>query len=118
MTKNTDRRGDFVEIIKSKKSGQISYFTAHPGITRGGHYHNTKCEKFIVIHGKAKFKFKNILSNKCWEKISSDNSSEIIESIPGWSHNITNIGEEELKVLVWSSELFDQNNPDTYWSKI
>ena len=45
-----DDRGNFVEMLKTKDSGQISYFTAHPGITRGGHYHHTKSEKFLVLN--------------------------------------------------------------------
>ena len=50
-----DPRGVFVVILKTKVSGQFSYFTAHPGITRGGHYHHSKTEKFLVIKGHAQF---------------------------------------------------------------
>ena len=60
VPKYGDERGDFVEMLKTKSSGQFSYFTAHPGVTRGGHYHHTKTEKFLVVRGKARFKFKNI----------------------------------------------------------
>ena len=44
-----DARGVFVEMLKTPDAGQFSFFTAHPGITRGGHYHHTKTEKFLVI---------------------------------------------------------------------
>ena len=118
LKKNSDERGDFVEFLKTIDSGQFSYFTAHPGVTRGGHYHHTKCEKFLIVHGEAKFKFRNIRNDKYFEKIVSSNSPEIVESIPGWVHNVTNIGNEELKVILWSSELFDKENPDTFFSKI
>ena len=49
-----DDRGMFSEILKTKDSGQFSFFTALPGLTRGGHYHHSKTEKFLVIQGKAK----------------------------------------------------------------
>ena len=55
-----DERGTFVEMLKTEKSGQLSFFTAHPGVTRGGHYHHTKNEKFLVINGKALFRFRNL----------------------------------------------------------
>ena len=59
---NADKRGIFVEMLKNEESGQISFFTAKPGITRGGHFHNTKTEKFLVVNGKARFRFRNILT--------------------------------------------------------
>ena len=46
--------------------------------------------------------------------ISADNPT-IVESIPGWSHNITNIGDEEMIVLLWANENFDKNKPDTHY---
>ena len=64
LNKNTDHRGDFLEILKTEDAGQFAYFTAHPGITRGGHYHHTKCEKFLVVQGTAKFRFRNINRGK------------------------------------------------------
>ena len=45
----------FVEFIKTNNNGQFSYFTAHPGVTRGSHYHHTKSEKFLVIQGECTF---------------------------------------------------------------
>ena len=55
-----DDRGMFAEMLKTKDSGQFSIFTAHPGITRGGHYHHSKTEKFLVIKGEARFCFRHI----------------------------------------------------------
>ena len=64
-----DPRGVFVEMLKTKDSGQFSFFTAHPGITRGGHYHHSKTEKFLVIKGNARFGFRHILTNETYELI-------------------------------------------------
>jgi UDP-2-acetamido-2,6-beta-L-arabino-hexul-4-ose reductase len=108
-----DSRGRFVEMLKTKDSGQFSFFTAHPGITRGGHYHHTKSEKFLVLQGSARFGFRNIVTNEAYELRVDGLVSKIIESIPGWTHDITNIGENELIVMLWASEAFDRARPDT-----
>tara|TARA_Y100001968_G_scaffold200492_1_gene184035 strand:+ start:1246 stop:2382 length:1137 start_codon:yes stop_codon:yes gene_type:complete len=114
ITMHKDPRGAFAEIIKTIDSGQISFFTAFPGVTRGIHYHHTKSEKFIVISGKARFNFKDINTNKRFEVIVSGHQLEVIDSIPGWVHSITNIGDEELMVLLWANEVFDKELPDTF----
>jgi UDP-2-acetamido-2,6-beta-L-arabino-hexul-4-ose reductase len=66
-----------------------------PGVTRGGHYHHSKTEKFLVVQGEAKFGFRHIVTNETHEIIISSINLKIVETIPGWSHNITNIGETE-----------------------
>ena len=114
---NSDERGIFVEMLKSEESGQISFFTANPGVTRGGHFHNTKTEKFLVVSGKALFRFRNVLNGSSFSIETSSGSPEVVDTIPGWSHDITNIGDEVMIVLLWANELFDKNNPDTYPDK-
>jgi len=109
-----DRRGVFIEMLQTSLCGQISVFTAHPGISRGGHYHNTKTEKFLVVSGQARFRFRHMHTGQDHEVTTSDSNPEIVETIPGWTHDITNIGTKELVVILWSSEVFDRNQPDTY----
>jgi UDP-2-acetamido-2,6-beta-L-arabino-hexul-4-ose reductase len=113
-----DPRGVFVEMLKTKDSGQFSFFTAHPGITRGGHYHHSKTEKFLVIKGEARFGFRHILTNETYELFTSGDQPRIVETIPGWSHDITNVGGEEMIVMLWANEIFDRNRPDTIASKV
>jgi UDP-2-acetamido-2,6-beta-L-arabino-hexul-4-ose reductase len=113
-----DARGVFVEMLKTRDSGQFSFFTAHPGITRGGHYHHSKIEKFLVIKGKARFGFRHILTNETHELFTSGDQSQIVETIPGWSHDITNVGEDEMVVMLWANEIFDRSRPDTIASKV
>ena len=100
-------------MLKTQNSGQFSFFTAHPGITRGGHYHHTKTEKFLIIKGKALFKFENIITGEKYELTVSDNEYKIIETVPGWSHDITNIADSELVVMLWANEIFNKELPDT-----
>lgn len=118
VTRHSDERGTFVEMLKTKDSGQFSFFTAHPGITRGGHYHHTKTEKFLVINGKASFKFRHITTGETYELLVDGEESRIVETAPGWSHDITNIGENELVVMLWANEIFDREKPDTVNFKV
>ncbi|MCO4799517.1 MAG: capsular polysaccharide biosynthesis protein CapF [Colwelliaceae bacterium] len=114
LIKHGDERGVFIEMLKTKDSGQFSYFTAHPGITRGGHYHHSKTEKFLVIKGAASFRFRNIISDEFYELKTSGDNPVVVETVPGWTHDITNIGHDEMLVMLWANEIFDRDSPDTY----
>ena len=98
--------------------GQISFLTAPPGITRGCHFHHTKTEKFIVVHGSARIKYRNLLDNDSHEIIVNESSSTVVETIPGWVHDIANIGKEKLVVMIWTNEVFNPSVPDTYAEEI
>lgn len=114
IPKYGDERGVFVEMLKTQEAGQFSYFTAHPGITRGGHYHHSKTEKFLVIKGKASFKFRHMVTGEFYELFTSGDKPEIVETVTGWTHDITNVGDEEMIVMLWANEIFDREKPDTY----
>ena len=118
VPRRTDPRGEFVEMLKTPDCGQFSYFTAHPGITRGEHYHHSKTEKFLVIRGAARFAFRNLASGQTHELTTRGGEARIVESVPGWAHNITNVGDEELIVMLWANEVFDRARPDTIAIKV
>ena len=118
VQQHVDSRGVFVEMLKTPDSGQFSYFTAHPGITRGGHYHHTKTEKFFVIKGKALFRFRHLLTDELVELRTSGTTPQVVDTIPGWSHDITNVGDDELVVMLWANENFDRQKPDTVARKV
>jgi len=113
-----DERGMFAEVLKTKDSGQFSFFTAKPGVTRGSHYHHSKTEKFLVVQGRAKFGFRNVATDEMHEIITTSKELKIVETVPGWAHDITNIGTEEIIVMLWANEIFDPNNPDTKTHKV
>jgi UDP-2-acetamido-2,6-beta-L-arabino-hexul-4-ose reductase len=113
-----DARGVFVEMLKTPDAGQFSFFTAHPGITRGGHYHHTKTEKFLVIKGKARFGFRHMLTNELYYLETAGDKPQVVETVPGWTHDITNTGDDEMVVMLWANEIFDRANPDTITSKV
>lgn len=114
VPRHGDARGVFVEMLKTPDCGQFSFFTAHPGITRGGHYHHSKTEKFLVIKGQARFKFRHMGTGEAFELVTGGEQSEIVETVPGWTHDITNIGTDEMVVMLWANEIFDRARPDTY----
>ena len=114
VVQHADPRGVFVEMLKTPDCGQFSYFTAHPGITRGGHYHHSKTEKFLVIKGQARFKFRHMHTGETHELLTSGDKAEIVETVPGWTHDITNIGADEMVVMLWANEVFDRAQPDTF----
>lgn len=118
IPKHVDSRGEFAEMLKTPDSGQFSYFTAHPGVTRGGHYHHSKSEKFLVIQGRARFRFRHIVTGETAEMETSGDAPRIVESVPGWTHDITNIGDSEMIVMLWANEVFDRSRPDTFACKV
>lgn len=114
LTEHRDNRGVFCELVRTKECGQVSVSTTNPGIVRGGHYHHTKMERFIVIKGRAKIEFEHVLTH---EKIEFEVSGDKLQyvNIPvGYQHSINNIGEDELILILWANELFDSSRPDTF----
>ncbi|OYT92568.1 MAG: capsular biosynthesis protein [Burkholderiales bacterium PBB3] len=109
-----DPRGVFVEMLKTPDAGQFSFFTAYPGTTRGGHYHHSKTEKFLVIKGQACFKFRHMQTDETHELVTTSEKPEIVETVPGWTHDITNVGSDEMIVMLWANEVFDRARPDTF----
>ncbi|MDT0684528.1 NAD-dependent epimerase/dehydratase family protein [Roseicyclus sp. F158] len=114
VTRHGDARGVFAEMLRTEHSGQFSFFTARPGVTRGGHYHHAKTEKFLVLKGQARFRFLNMDTGESHIIDTTGEQSLIVETVPGWSHDITNTGEGELICMLWANELFDRDRPDTF----
>lgn len=113
-----DARGEFVEMLKTGDSGQVSYFTAGPGVTRGGHFHHTKTERFVVVSGTARFGFRNIDTGEAFATVASGGEGRVIEIPPGWAHDVTNVGAGDLVCVVWANEVFDPSRPDTVAAQV
>lgn len=118
LKKNIDERGVFVETLKLGTGGQVSFSTTKPGITRGNHFHTRKIERFTVIKGKAKISLRKIGTDKVYDFI-LDGSLPSYVDMPVWfTHNITNIGTEELYTQFWINEWYDPNNADTFFEEV
>lgn len=115
---NIDDRGNFVEIIKLEIGGQVSFSTTKKGITRGNHFHTRKIERFSVIKGEALIQLRKIGDSDTFDYyLSGDNPAYV--DMPIWyTHNIKNIGDEELYTMFWINEFYDVNDPDTYFEKV
>lgn len=115
---NKDARGIFVETMKLNTGGQVSFSTTIPGITRGNHFHTRKIERFAVVKGEALIKMRKINTDEIFE-FKLDGSTPSFVDMPIWcTHNITNIGSEELITLFWINEFYDEKDADTYFEKV
>lgn len=113
-----DERGRLVEVLKFPGIGQIFYSTINPGFTRGNHYHNRKIEKFCVIEGSALIRLRDRQTNEIKEYSVSGSQPEVVEMTLNWTHNIKNVGESEMKLLVWVNEVFNPEDPDTFAEEV
>jgi UDP-2-acetamido-2,6-beta-L-arabino-hexul-4-ose reductase len=115
---HTDPRGTFVEIIRMGIGGQSSYSTTVPGITRGNHFHTRKIERFAVIQGKACIQLRKIDSEEVMNFYLDGEAPSYVDMPIWYTHNIINIGEEELITMFWINEPYDPVNPDTYFLEV
>lgn len=115
LTPHKDDRGAFVEIIRHGISGQTSYSTTVPGITRGNHFHTRKIERFTVIQGKALIQLRKIGTDEILSFELDGNQPSFVDMPVWYTHNVKNIGEDELLTVFWINEPFDPMDPDTYF---
>jgi UDP-2-acetamido-2,6-beta-L-arabino-hexul-4-ose reductase len=114
----SDNRGNLFELLKSPSFGQIFISTTHPGVVRGNHFHHTKTEKFCVIKGTGLIRFRQIDTTEIIEYKVSGEQPIVLDIPPGYTHNILNIGTDEMITLFWANEIFDSSNPDTHSLKV
>jgi len=115
---HTDERGSFVEIMRANTSGQTSFSTTKPGITRGNHYHTRKVERFAVISGKALIQLRRINTEEVINYY-LDGEEPAYVDMPVWvTHNIRNTGKDELITIFWINEPFNPDDPDTYFENV
>ena len=115
---SSDDRGDFTETLRSGSKGQASYSTTKPTKIRGGHFHTRKIERFSIISGKAKIILREILSNEKIEFILDGKIPSYVDMPIWFTHNIQNIGNNELVTIFWVNEHYDQNDSDTFMEKV
>ena len=119
MKMNVDDRGSFTELVHTQDCGQVSINIIKPGITKGQHWHNSKWEQFIVVHGHGLIQERNINTGETVEFEVSGEKIESIYMIPGWTHNIINLSDtEDLVTVMTCNEVFDPNHPDTFFEPV
>ena len=116
---NKDDRGSFTELVHTLDCGQVSINISKPGITKGNHWHNSKWEQFIVVSGHGLIRERNINTNETVEFDVSGDKIEAVYMIPGWTHSIINLSDNENLVTVMTcNEIFNPNSPDTFFEKV
>lgn len=118
FTQHTDPRGAFVEVIRLGIGGQCSFSTTVPGITRGNHYHTRKIERFAVIKGKALIQLRKIGTEEVLDFYLDGNEPAYVDMPIWYTHNIKNIGEEELYTIFWINEPYNPEDADTYFEEV
>ncbi len=116
---NIDARGSFTEIIRTNSAGQVSVNISKPGITKGQHWHHTKNEKFVVVSGHGLIQLRKIGTEEVLNFEVSGKRIQVVEMIPGYTHNIINLSEtDDLITVMWCNEPFNPNYPDTFFEPV
>ena len=115
---HTDARGSFTEFLHLPKHGQVSINVSKAGITKGEHWHDTKHEKFLVVTGQGVIRQRMLGSSEIIEHYVSGEQLKVVEILPGYTHNISNLGDTDMVTIMWASEMFDESNPDTFYEKV
>jgi UDP-2-acetamido-2,6-beta-L-arabino-hexul-4-ose reductase len=115
---NNDERGSFVETVKLSSGGQISFSTTKPGITRGNHFHTRKAERFAVIKGKARIQLRKIGTDQVLDFYLDGEQPGFVDMPVWYTHNITNIGDDDLYTIFWINEFYDASDPDTFFETV
>lgn len=118
LKQHIDPRGAFVEVIKLGMGGQVSFSTTVPGITRGNHFHTRKIERFAVIKGKALIQLRKVDSDEIIDLLLDGNEPSYVDMPIWYTHNIKNIGEEELYTIFWINEFYNPKDADTYFIEV
>lgn len=109
-----DSRGSFEELYKSKKWGQISDNVSFPGIIKGGHYHTYKKEIFYTVIGSCEIKQRDIKTNKIIFDQVDGCHPHPVNIIPGYTHQIKNVGHCNSHTIMWISEIYNDATADTF----
>lgn len=115
---HSDNRGSFVETMRLKRGGQVSFSTTVPGITRGNHFHTRKIERFSVIKGEARIEMRQIGTDETISFSLSGANPGYVDMPVWYTHNITNTGKDELYTLFWISEFYNPEDADTFFEDI
>lgn len=113
-----DTRGVFSELSRAFSEGQTSYSKTKKGEIRGNHFHTRKIERFSVIKGKAKIQLREILSEDVSEFIIDGSPASYIDMPIWYTHNIQNIGDEDLITIFWINEHYEEDTSDTYLENV
>ena len=115
---NADARGSFTEFLRTDGQGQVSINISKPHIVKGNHWHHTKNEKFLVVKGTGVIRFRKIGTDNVIEYPVSGDKLQVVDIPCGYTHNIENIGDDDMVTVMWANEPFDKDHPDTFYEEV
>ena len=115
---HADDRGYLAEVLKELSGGQVFFSVTRPGITRGNHFHMRKVERFCVIQGEAVIRLRRIGTDRTIEYHVQGSKPSFVDIPVYYTHNITNTGTTDVLTLFWTNELFDPEDPDTFYEEV
>ena len=115
LNMHCDERGSFTEFLRTPERGQVSVNISRPGITKGNHWHSTKNEKYLVVSGSALIRFRKPSSTEIFDYHTTGEVLEVVDIPVGYTHCITNEGDDDLVTVMWVNEAFDPEKPDTFF---
>lgn len=115
---NADARGSFTEFLRTDGQGQVSINISKPHIVKGNHWHHTKNEKFLVVKGTGVIRFRKIGTDKVIEYPVSGDKLQVVDIPCGYTHNIENVGDDDMVTVMWANEPFDKDRPDTFYEEV
>ena len=118
LDSHKDERGSFTEFIRTPDRGQVSVNIIRPGITKGNHWHHSKNEKFLIVKGRGRISFRKYNEEEIKDYYLDDTVLTVVDIPTGYTHSITNAGEEDMVVVMWANEAFNPDKPDTFFLKV
>ena len=115
---NEDARGSFTEFLRTDGQGQVSINISKPHIVKGNHWHHTKNEKFLVVKGTGVIRFRKIGTDNVIEYPVSGDKLQVVDIPCGYTHNIENVGDDDMVTVMWANEPFDKDHPDTFYEEV
>ncbi len=115
LAAHADERGAFVETTQALGGeSQSSFSTTRRGVTRGNHFHLRKVERFVVVRGRAQIAMRPVWGGAVHTFDVSGEQPALVDMPTLYTHNITNVGEEDLYTVFWISEIYDPADADTF----
>ena len=124
LTTYQDERGSLAEILRAEHPltkrdfGQIHVSKAHPGYTRGNHYHTRKYEWFTVVGGEGLLVLEEVATGERRAIPMGDKNMVTVRIPPGVAHGIKNVGDSVMYLIVYNEEPFNPQDPDTFARKV
>jgi len=116
---NADSRGSFTELMRFAAGGQMSVNITKPGVKKGQHWHHTKWEQFIVVSGHGRIRMRTLGAEEVLSFEVTGDVPQAVHMLPGYTHELVNLSEtEDLVTVMWASEGFDPDRPDTFFEEV